>query len=225
MQLAGCLVAMMALFAAAQPLQAANVLDLKAEYSAASAIQTPKGVQHGRVWRTPTALRHETTGDARGPTVIARLDRKVAWLLVPEQKLAVELALDNFGLPAELLTGDGIRQTPVGQETVAGLRTTKVRVEREPKANANGRFDGHVWTTAEGIIMKVVGSGENQGKRGDVNMSFSDVKIARQDPALFELPAGYRRLALVGVDFESLMAGMEQLKGLASKPARNNAPR
>ena len=225
MRLAGCLAAVMALFAAAQPLHAANVLDLKTEYSAASAIQTPKGVQHGRVWRTPTALRHEMTNDPRGNTLIAQLDRKVAWLLVPEQKLAVELALDNFGLPAELLTGSGIKQTPVGQETVAGLRTTKVRVEREPKANANGRFDGHVWTTAEGIIMKVVGSGENQGKRGDVNMSFSDVKIARQDPALFELPAGYRRLALVGVDFESLMAGMEQLKGLASKPARGTAPR
>lgn len=225
MRLAGCLAAVMAVFAAAQPLHAANVLDLKTEYSAASAIQTPKGVQYGRVWRTPTALRHEMTNDARGNTLIARLDRKVAWLLVPEQKLAVELALDNFGLPAELLTGSGIRQTPVGQETVAGLRTTKVRVEREPKANANGRFDGHVWTTAEGIIMKVVGSGENQGKRGDVNMSFSDVKIARQDPALFELPTGYRRLALVGVDFESLMAGMEQLKGLASKPARGAAPR
>jgi hypothetical protein len=224
MRLAGLLTATMALFAAAQPLHAANVLDLKTEYSAASAIQTPKGVQHGRVWRTPTALRHEMMDEARGNTVIARLDRKVAWLLVPEQKLAIELGLENFGLPAELLTGNGIRQTPVGQETVAGLRTTKVRVEREPKPNLNGRFDGHVWTTAEGIIMKVVGSGENQGRRGDVNMSFSDVRIARQDPALFEVPAGYRRLALVGVDFESLMAGVEQLKGLTTKPARGNAP-
>jgi hypothetical protein len=156
--------------------------------------------------------------------VIARIDRKVAWLLVPEQKLAVELALENFGLPGELLTGNGIRQTPVGQETIAGLRTTKVRVEREPKPNANGRFEGHVWTTAEGIIMKVVGSGENQGRRGEVNMTFSDVKIARQDPALFELPAGYRRLALVGVDLESLMAGMEQLKSMTSKPARSTPP-
>jgi hypothetical protein len=226
MRLAGWLTAItVAFLAASPPLQAANILDLKTEYSAASAIQTPKGVQRGRVWRTPNALRHEMTDDSRGQTLIARLDRKLAWLLIPEQKLAVELALDNFGLPAELLTGTGITQTPVGQETVAGLRTTKVRVQREPKANANGRFDGYVWTTAEGIIMKVVGSGENQGRRGDVNMSFSDVKVARQDPNLFELPTGYRRLALVGVDFESLMAGMEQLKGLAKPPRGNTAPR
>jgi hypothetical protein len=220
MRIAGLLAAIAVLFATTQALHAANVLDLKTEYSAASTIQTPKGVQHGRVWRTPTALRHEMTDGARGHTVIARIDRKVAWLLVPEQKLAVELALESFGLPGELLTGNGIRQTPVGKETIAGLRTTKVRVEREPKPNANGRFEGHVWTTAEGIIMKVVGSGENQGRRGEVNMTFSDVKIARQDPALFELPAGYRRLALVGVDLESLMAGMEQLKGLTTRPAR-----
>lgn len=201
---------------------AASVLDLKTEYSAASTIQTPKGPQHGRLWRTPTALRHESTDGNRQHTVIARLDRKVAWLLVPEQKLAIELGLENFGLPVELLDGNGIKQTPVGQESIAGMRTTKVRVEREPGPNANGRFDGYVWTTAEGIIMKVIGSGENQGRRGVVNLSFSEVRIAHQDPALFEVPAGYRRLALVGLDFESLMAGMEQLKGL-TKPNRSGS--
>lgn len=204
---------------------AANVLDLQTEYSAASAIQTPKGVQRGRVWRTPTSLRHELTEEGRSHTVIARIDRKLAWLLVPEQKLAIELGLDNFGLPAELLTGQGIKQTPVGQETIAGRRTTKVRVERAGNQNGNGRFDGHVWTTAEGIIMKVVGSGENQGRRGTVDISFSDVKVGRQDPALFELPTGYRRLALVGVDFESLLAGLEQFKSLGTPKQSKSAPR
>jgi hypothetical protein len=203
---------------------AANVLDLKTEYSATSTIQTPKGPQHGRVWRTPTALRHEMT-NPRGSTVIARLDRKVAWLLVPEQKLAIELGLENFGLPAELLTGAGLKQTPVGQETVAGQRTTKVLVERAPGASGNGSFSGHVWTTAQGIVMKIVGSGANQGRAGNVNIGFSDVKVGQQNPSLFELPAGYRRLALVGVDFESLMAGLEQFKALGSvKPRSGSAP-
>jgi hypothetical protein len=203
---------------------AANVLDLKTEYSAASTIQTPKGPQHGRVWRTPNALRHEMTGDARGNTVIARLDRKVAWLLVPEQKLAIELGLENFGLPTELLTGAGIRQTPEGQETIAGQRTTKVHVERAPNQTGNGSFDGYVWTTAQGVIMKIVGSGANQSRTGSVNVSFSDVKVGQQDPALFELPAGYRRLALVGVDFESLMAGLEGFKALGAPKQKSGAP-
>lgn len=223
MRLARLAALTMVLMAAISPVRAANVLDLKTEYSAASAIQTPKGTQRGQLWRTPTAVRHDLTEDGRTNTLIARLDRKVAWLLVPEQRLAIELGIENFGLPVEILTGGGIKQTPVGQETIAGMRTTKVRVEREPKPNANGRFDGHVWTTAEGIIMKIVGSGENQGRRGDVNMSFSNVKVAHQDPALFELPAGYRRLALVGVDFESLLAGIEQFKGLTGPKARGNA--
>lgn len=201
---------------------ATNVLDLRTEYSAASAIQTPKGVQRGRIWRTPTALRHEMP-EERVNTVIARLDRKVAWVLVPEQKLAIELGLENFGLPTELLTGAGVKQTPMGQETIAGMRTTKVHVERAAGQNGNGRFDGDVWTTAEGIIMKIVGSGENQGRAGKVNMSFSDVKVGRQDPALFELPTGYRRLALVGVDFESLMAGIEQFKALGTPKQKSGS--
>jgi hypothetical protein len=171
-------------------------------------------------------VRHEMTGDSRGNTVIARLDRKVAWLLVPEQKLAIELGLENFGLPAELLTGAGVKQTPEGQEMIAGQRTTKVRVERAPNQNGNGSFSGYVWTTAQGIIMKIVGSGANQGRTGNVNISFSDVKIGQQDPSLFELPAGYRRLALVGVDFESLMAGLEQFKALGGpKQKSGSAPR
>ena len=203
----------------AAPVWAASVLDLKTEYSAVSTIHTSKAARQGRLWRTPTALRHEGVDGDRRHTVIARLDQKVAWLLVPEQKLAIEMSLENFGLPVDLLNGGGIKQTPVGQETVAGMRTTKVKVEREPGPKGNGHFEGYVWTTAEGIIMRVVGSGENQGRRGDLNVSFSDVKIARQDPSLFELPAGYRRLALVGVDFETLMAGLEGFKAL-TKPNR-----
>ncbi len=221
-----CLLGVLVMALGAGPGWAASVLDLKTEYSAASTIRTSKATQHGRLWRTPTALRHESTDGKRQHTVIARLDRRVAWLLLPEQKLAIEMSLENFGLPVELLNGNGIKQTPVGQETVAGMRTTKVRVERQPGPgpSANGRFEGHVWTTADGIIMRVVGSGENQGRRGDVNLSFSEVRIARQDPALFELPAGYRRLMLVGVDFESLMAGMEQLKGLTRPNRTGNQP-
>lgn len=203
------------------PGRAANVLDLKTEYSAASTIGKGEKAQHGRLWRTPTALRHEMTDGRQPQTVIARLDRKVAWVLVPEQMLAVEVGLENFGLPVELLTGGGgVTQTPVGQETIAGLRTTKVHVERE--AQSGPRFDGYVWTTADGIIMKLTGTGENNGRRGVVDMSFRDVKVARQDPSLFELPAGYRRLALVGVDFETLMSGLNQFKNL-SFPKFNRA--
>jgi hypothetical protein len=74
--------------------------------------------------------------------------------------------------------------------------------------------------------MKIVGSGANQGRSGNVNIGFSDVKVGQQDPSLFELPAGYRRLALVGVDFESLMAGLEQFKALgAARPKSGSAPR
>lgn len=194
---------------------AAGVLDLKTEYSAVSTIGTGDKAQEGRLWRTPVALRHETAAGARPQTVIARLDRKVAWLLVPDQKLAIEMGLDSVGLPVELLNGGGgLKQTVVGEETIAGRKTTKIRVERPATADKGTRFEGLVWTTADGIIMRLTGSGESEGRKGAVNMSFRDVKVARQDPALFELPAGYRRLQLVGVDLETLLAGIEQLRAL-----------
>ena len=202
---------------------AVDVLDLRTEYAAASTVGTGAAQRHGRLWRTPLALRHETVDGSRPITVIARLDRKVAWLLVPEQKLAVEMGLDNLGLPGALLSGAGVTQTPLGDEVMAGRRTTRVRVERAA-TDGTTHFSGLVWTTPEGIIMKIAGTGETQGRKGSLDMSFSEVRVGRQDPALFELPDGFRRLALTGVDFETLLAGVEQLRQLGQGKGSKTAP-
>lgn len=203
---------------------AANVLDLKTEYSATSTIGTGTDARHGLLWRTPDALRHETVEAGRPQIVIARLDRKLAWLLLPDQKLAVEMGLDAVGLPPEILTGVGVRQTPVGQETVAGRRTTKVRIQREAEGGGP-RIDGYVWTTGEGIIMKLAGATELEGRRGALDMSFGNVRVGRQDPALFELPQGYRRLALKGMNLATLLAGIEQMRALQNRLGGVVAPR
>lgn len=195
------------------PAWAINVLDLKTQYAATSVIGSGANVREGRLWRTPNALRHEMVEAGRQQIAIARLDRKLAWLLLPDQRLAIEMGLKSFGLPMGLLTGDGLKQTPVGQETIAGRRTTKVRVEREP-GTSGPHFEGFVWTTAEGIVMKVVGTGEHEGRRGAINVSFRDIQPGRQDPALFEVPTGYRRLVLNGVDLQTFLAGLEQLRAL-----------
>ncbi|MBM3481420.1 MAG: hypothetical protein FJX69_19805, partial [Alphaproteobacteria bacterium] len=64
----------------ARPAMAAvDVLALKVEYEATSLVGPGDDPPRGRLWRTPTALRHE--GGAGGSQVlVARLDLNVGWL-------------------------------------------------------------------------------------------------------------------------------------------------
>lgn len=198
--------------AEAQP----NVLDLRVEYTADSVIGQGDKAVPGRLWRTAQALRHESEQGGKTQVVIARLDRNVGWLLLPDFKLAVEMSLESLNLPVDILRGGGgVKQTVVARETVNGLKTTKVRVERN--AGPGARFDGFAWVTGDGVIARLQGMGESKGKRGAVDMNFRNVRIARQDPRLFELPGDYRRVRLEGMDLQALIESLEAMRGLGGR--------
>src|SRR3954469_1573528 len=142
-----------------------NLLDLKTAYTAESLIGSGANAQSGRLWRTPTALRHELADGGWPQTVIVRFDRNAAWLLVPQLKTAFETdlaGLSQFSALAE--AGDKLNPVAVGTETLEGLRATKYRVAVDD-AKA-GSFNGFVWRTAQGVVLKIEGEGEHQGRRG-----------------------------------------------------------
>ena len=181
----------------------ADVLDLKVEYAAESTVGTGERARPGRLWRTPTALRHETIQANRVETVIVRLDRGLAWLLVPELTTAIEMDLSAFALVGALGDGKSVSQKALGSETIAGVQATKYRVTGN--GQGAGAFDGFVWARADGVVLRIDGEGESLGQRGLVALSFTNVRVGRQDPALFEPPAGFRRLAVRAQDAAALM--------------------
>jgi hypothetical protein len=180
-----------------------DVLDLKVEYAAESTIGTGERARPGRLWRTPSALRHETVQANRVETVIVRLDRGLAWLLVPELSTAIEMEMSAFALAGALADRGAISQSVVGTETIGGSRATKYRV-RGAGENA-GSFDGFVWTRSDGVVLRIDGMGESLGQRGPVALSFQNVRVGKQDPALFEVPASFRRLAVRAQDAAALI--------------------
>jgi hypothetical protein len=201
---------------------AVNLLDLKVEYSAESVAGSGATPQVGRLWRTPTALRYEPADTTRAQTIIVRFDRNTAWLLVPELKMVLETdltALSQFsGLPT---ASEKLNPIEVGPETIDGMRTTKYRVSADdPKA---GWFRGFVWRTAQGIVLKVDGEGEHQGRQGIVHLQFKNVRIGPQDPSLFDPPADYKRMTVSEAQIETILKGIEQmqrLRGAIAGPAR-----
>ena len=102
---------------------AVDVLALKVEYEATSLVGPGEDPPRGRLWRTPTALRHE--GGAGGSQVlVARLDRNVGWLGLPELGMAIQTDLDALDLPLDvpgeyrMIINVGARHTATSTLTV-----------------------------------------------------------------------------------------------------------
>lgn len=205
--------------------QAAGPLDLKVDYSADVLVGTGEQARPGKVWRTPKALRLETSENGQPQTIIVRVDRNVAVLLVPMMKLAIETDLSGLALTQALLgSSDRLKSTNMGPETIEGTRTTRWRVETTPDPKA-GWFRGFVWATEPGVVMKIEGEGEHRAKRGYVHMVFRNIKTGPQDASLFEPPADFRKLPVTDAMLDAVLKGMEQMERLRSgAPPPNAAP-
>jgi hypothetical protein len=193
-----------------------NVLELAVDYAADSLIGEGERAFHGRLWRTPRALRHETREGGRPHVVVALIDRNLGWLVLPDMRVAIETDLSALDLPMDVLNGGGgLKQTRVGRERMNGLDTTKVRVER--RAETGSRFDGFVWATDQGVIAKLEGQGESRGRRGRTAMSFWNVRIGGLDPALFNAPSGVQLVRVKGGDVGSMIEGLEAMGNLGRR--------
>ena len=181
---------------------------MRVEYSATSLIGTDQRAMPGRLWRTPSALRHEGRQHDRFPTVIARLDRNLCWLVMADPPVAIEADLSALDLPPDVLKGGGdMRQIREGREHANGLDTTRIRVERHARSGSS--FTGHVWATDQGVIARLAGEGESRGRRGRTLMNFRDVQIGPLDPVLFELPRGVQLVRVTGGDLATLLEGVD----------------
>ncbi len=184
-----------------------SILQLRVEYTATSSIGTDERAPPGRLWRTPSALRHEAQQNGRPLTVIARLDRNLCWLAMTDPPIAIETDLSALDLPLDVLHGGGdMRQIREGRERVNGMDTMRIRVERN--AVSGSRFTGHIWATDQGVIARLAGEGESHGRRGRTLMNFREVQIGPLDPGLFEAPRGVTLVRVKGGELATLLEGM-----------------
>jgi hypothetical protein len=144
----------------------------------------------GRMWSMPGEQRHEQALPAIDSAFILRAGSTIGDILLPSLHTAVE-----FPLPRVLaaLSKPGLLGKPVGREVVDGIATTGYAVD---KTIAEGRLKGTVWLSREGIPMRCDGSFVSRnGKVSTVHWELHDIKIGRQDDALFEIPSGYTTLS------------------------------
>jgi hypothetical protein len=176
--------------AKAGPAAAAMLGDARVPFQAERTVTINGRTYTGPLFHIPGHERHEQ--ELWGTKEVFILDAKAAkgWLLVPSFKTYVEFAFPP--VMAELDSPDLTRH-PVGQETIAGVRTTKYRIDHT--AADGTRAQGYVWVSPDGVLMKLAGTITRRGgKPLRIAMELSHLEEGPQDPSLFELPPGLVKL-------------------------------
>jgi hypothetical protein len=176
--------------AASLPAAAQVLGDATVPFSADRTLTIDGRTFTGRVFHSPGRQRHEQMLEGVQQVMLLRADRAQGWLVLPNLHSFVE-----FSFPQALaeLNDPDLRGTPVGQETISGMRTTKYRVEHT--ARDGTAVDGWMWVTREGIVMKLDGTVRPRtGKPTPFTMQLSNVHLGPQDPSMFDLPQGFVKL-------------------------------
>ena len=178
--------------------QAASSSPPQVEYSADSVLETAEVSMKGHVNYTPTRERREMVMGSGGDKMITitRHDKKVAWTLMPSEKMYMEASIAQ-AKSKEDLSSYKIEQTVIGPETVNGVSTTKSKIIMTgPKGEKMGGF---MWTTKDNIVVKMDAIAVDKKQKHRYKTELTNLKVGKQDPKLFEVPAGYQKMSIPGM--------------------------
>ena len=159
----------------------------------------------GRIWQMPGVQRHEQDLQGLRPVFILRRDSAIGDIVLASLHTVVEFALPEA---FDVLDSPRLLRHPEGRATVNGIATTRYAVDMTVPA---GHATGLLWLSRDGIPVKCDGSfAAGNGRKSTFHWELRNVRIGRQDPALFQSPKGYSKLPAEAV---------APLLGLKLKPA------
>lgn len=197
------------LLAASAALAQAPIPVAKVGYSADRIMETESGTFTGKVYSMPGRDRSETNMSGMSSVVILRRDLESGWMLMPAQKMYRTLDFSEASKQSGGAPND-ISIVAVGPDTIDGIATTKYKMVMK-----DGSAGGFTWFTKDGIAVKMDMLSKNGSKTDRITMTLKNLQIGTQDPALFELPAGYNEMG----GFPGMKGG---LPGFGRKRATGN---
>lgn len=191
---------------------ALDLLDAPVAYTADFTVSSPRGTYSGTVWHQPGLERRDVATSGGGQGVL--IDRKAdsVHLLGLSGKWAVALSLRAAAGMAGGLESWTVTRSKLREENVGGVRTTRWKVRADgPK----GGFGGEMWTSREGIVVKVAGIMENaSGDDSPVEMVLSNLRVGQTDAQALALGKGWFSFDLRSVPPERVVQAVEGLKPL-----------
>jgi|SRR5687767_10668415 len=208
------------LVAAVLPAWAGGLPEPQVEYSADSVMETEDATLTAKVYQAPGKKRIEQRAGGGRQITILRQDRHVVWVLMPEEQMYIEHRLKD------LKESDGvealdIETSIVGPDVIDGRPTTKYKtVARRPDGV---KLDGFTWITAEGIPVKMDLVAIDGGTKTRMKIELKNVATGKLDARLFEIPAGYQKLAIGPGGLPAGIPGMDRQAEEPREPASTPA--
>ena len=169
-----------------------------AEDFSADMISTSRGgIFRGKIFVSQDKVRMESPQSI----TITRIDKKVMWILMPQEKTYMEQALDPTKIAAtsEKVNGE-IERKLIGQETIDGRATKKYEVVYNQNGNRVTMFQ---WL-ADGLKIPVkLAAGDNSW-----TMEYKNIKTGKQPDALFEVPADYQKFSVQMPSMKNVLEGL-----------------
>ena len=196
--------------------RAAGFMMPKVEYSADQYMGDGEQMLKSRIYQASGKARMELEEGGGQQAIITRFDRKVVWTLMIPEKMYMEMPMGKEEKTRDVRQCSAVSTKDVGKEEVNGISAMISEVEATCPDGSG--FSGKVWNTTDGIMVKMdavsKGAGKEKGQR--VVMEVKNLKIGKQDPALFELPPDFSKL--------SVPTGMPSLQDFQPKETIKEPP-
>ena len=175
---------------ASLPVHAETMPKPKVDFSAEGFVKTPQMTIDSKLYYSHEGKeRREHVMQGMSQVIIVRHDKKVVWVLMPDQKMYMEVDLNSAqGMAGDMAANAKLDRTKVGEETVNGEKTTKYKTTISQQDGAS--LSGFMWVTPDDIVMKVDATAAGEGKSMDFKMELKNIKKAKQDASLAPKPGG-----------------------------------
>jgi hypothetical protein len=161
-------------------------------YSAIRQVVTAEGNFTQKVNHSHGKERNEMQMEGMSMISIIRPDKKLAWQLMPMQKMYTEIDFDTVNKISGKAPDD-VTIEKVGNDIWDGVNTTKYKILMKDKSAG-----GFIWLSPENIPVKMDFLSKEGKNKNRITMTLKNLKVEPQAAALFELPSGYQPMPGIG---------------------------
>ena len=153
------------------------------EFSADMVI-VPKGDEpmKGKIFVKGDKIRQETADEDESQIMIIRPDKKVTWMITPEEKTYMEMPYQSTDKTFEEWTAEKEKNAKfLGEESISGMPCKKYEVMEEGEKTI-------LWISKQfPFPIKI--------EDPEMVMEYKNIKLDQLDDSLFELPTGYEKMS------------------------------
>jgi hypothetical protein len=165
------------------------------DYSAEEHMETEQGEMVTRIFHSGQKERREMVTNGSNMITIMRMDKKIVWMLMPEQKMYMENKLDEGDKSHEdKHMAYTMENENLGEEVINGIKTTK---RKSVFTTSDGKkLGGFVWVSKEGIPVKQQSVAKSGDTKIHMKSELKNLVVKKQDSKLFELPVDYQPMSM-----------------------------